>query len=175
MSSVPKPAAAVKGRTIRLVCGPTATYPYAVLEVRAGRKSTYYAVCPTASDFGDAYKFRKLTRGEPVIHETCIESPSESWCDCKGFEHSGDCRHLAALREVGSRLPDAFHWPLAAKSVRRVVPPCCTPETDGRLCDACRAEYEGWLREVSEQMPPADGWQEDQQYNANTAPEGLPF
>lgn len=150
---VARPRRVATKNRIRVVSAPTVRYPATVVCVETDRTCDYYAISPIPSDQGEAFRFRKLTVGDRQIHDCCVENDQDQWCDCLGFEKTGYCRHLQAVRQARQEgaLPGLGQWPDQQPAARLGADVACCDPPETELCEACRGDYEGWLREVEAQ------------------------
>lgn len=79
--------------------------PAGVLTIKTKRIYTSYVVCEFPSDWpGRAFHLAKLTEGSDKAEEkyNCFLAASgpNRQCECKGFQFTGGCKHLAAIASL---------------------------------------------------------------------------
>src|SRR5262245_24335444 len=85
----------------------------AVLPGSRGTDDAYW-IDAVPSDWGTAYRVQKFGTGE--TYSVCLDADGGK-CHCKGFEHTGHCRHITGLLQLQAegalclpRLPDLPAW-----------------------------------------------------------------
>jgi hypothetical protein len=73
-----------------------------VFSVRAGGKTTYYAVHEIRCDIGGrGFAVHRLGLGE--LYHVRVGAPEECSCECLGFLRHGHCRHVLGLLALVGR------------------------------------------------------------------------
>src|SRR5262245_54971811 len=85
----------------------------AVLPGSRGDEDCYW-IDAVPSDWGAAYRVQKFGTGE--TYSVCLDGEGGT-CGCKGYEHTGHCRHITGLLQLQAegalglpRLPELPAW-----------------------------------------------------------------
>ena len=76
-----------------------------ILTVHTGRSTTIYKASEFQTEWdGRAFNLVKLTPGtdkeETVYNVFCHRGQQDNRCECKGFEFTGHCKHIAAVNAL---------------------------------------------------------------------------